>query len=224
PIVPVTANLPRALEARPMWWLTSGILLVSVLAACAPTGTAPAAAPPAPPAASAPTAAAPAAPGTPAAAPAKPELEPISLEIGLPATTAFTWPFLVIRDGPIGAQERMTLELPILDTDQRVTQATLSGSVDFGEAAFDTVVRAVEQGGDIVTIGGNINRPPYALAVRQGIDGIADLRGKRFAVTDLRGGSTLVLKQLLETNGLRDGDYELLPLGGTPNRYGALLN
>jgi ABC-type nitrate/sulfonate/bicarbonate transport system substrate-binding protein len=206
-----------------MWWLTSGILLVSVLAACAPSGTAPAAPPQAPPAASPPSAV-PAAPAAPAAAPAKPELEPISLEVGLPATTAFTWPFLVIRDGPIGAQERMSLELPILDTDQRVTQATLSGSVDFGEAAFDTVVRAVEQGGDVVTIGGNINRPPYALAVRQGIDSIADLRGKRFAVTDLRGGSTLVLKQLLDANGLCDGDYELLPLGGTPNRYGALVN
>src|SRR3982751_3348140 len=103
-----------------MWWLTSGILLLSFLASCAPAGTAPAAPSPAPP-------------------PATPELQPISLEIGLPATTAFTWPFLVIRDGPIGVQERITLELPILDTDQRVTQATLSGSVDFGEAAFATL-------------------------------------------------------------------------------------
>jgi ABC-type nitrate/sulfonate/bicarbonate transport system substrate-binding protein len=175
-----------------MRWLLSGILMVSVLAACAPSGTAPAAPSKPPTAPTAPAAAAPAAsaaPSAPAAAPAKPEPQPINLEIGLPATTAFTWPFLVIRDGPIGPQERVTLELTILDTDQRVTQATLSGSIDIGEASFDTVVRAVEQGGDVVTIGGNINRPPYALAVRQGIDSIADLRGKKFAVTDLRGGS-----------------------------------
>ena len=88
-----------------MWWLTSGILLVSVLAACAPSGTAPAAPPQAPPRRRAPRRRSRA-----AAAPAKPELEPIQLEVGLPATTAFTWPFLVIRDGPIGAQERMTLD------------------------------------------------------------------------------------------------------------------
>jgi len=209
------------------------VAVSSLLLACSGSG-APAAAPSGgavrePPAAAGPSAAATGAPavGAPTAAPVRAVREPpapLTFEIGLPTNTAFTWPFFVIRDGPIGDQERLKVELTILDTDARTAQATLGGSIDFGEVAFDAVVRAAEQGGDLVTLGGNINRPPYALAVRQGIDGYADLRGKKFAVTDLRGGSTLVLKQLLLGYGLRDGDYDLLPLGGTPNRYGALVN
>jgi NitT/TauT family transport system substrate-binding protein len=112
----------------------------------------------------------------------------------------------------------------VVETDARAIQALVGGSVDFAEAAMDAVVRAADQGGDLVAVGGNINRPPYALAVRQNVTSYADLKGKKFAVTDLRGGSTVVLKLLLQTNGLREDDYDLQPLGGTPNRYAALAN
>jgi NitT/TauT family transport system substrate-binding protein len=118
----------------------------------------------------------------------------------------------------------VTIDWTITETDARAIQALVGGSVDFAEAAMDAVARAAEQGGDLVAIGGNINRPPYALAVRQGISSYADLKGKKFAVTDLRGGSTVVLKLLLQANGLREDDYDLQPLGGTPNRYAALAN
>jgi len=129
-----------------------------------------------------------------------------------------------LRDGSLGAQEHVTVDWTIVETDARAVQALVGGSVDFAEAAMDAVARAVDQGGDLVAIGGNINRPPYALAVRQNITSYADLKGKKFAVTDLRGGSTLVLKLMLQANGLREDDYDLQPLGGTPNRYAALAN
>jgi ABC-type nitrate/sulfonate/bicarbonate transport system substrate-binding protein len=148
----------------------------------------------------------------------------MTINVALPALTAFIWPFVVLRDGPVGAQERVTIDWTITETDARAIQALVGGSVDFAEAAMDAVARAAEQGGDLVAIGGNINRPPYALAVRQGVTSYADLKGKKFAVTDLRGGSTVVLKLLLQANGLREDDYDLQPLGGTPNRYAALAN
>jgi NitT/TauT family transport system substrate-binding protein len=138
--------------------------------------------------------------------------------------TAFVWPFVVLKDGPVGAQERVTVDWTVTETDARAVQALLGGSVDYAEAAMDAVARAVDQGADLVAIGGNINRPPYALAVRQGINSYADLKGQKFAVTDLRGGSTVVLKLLLQANGLKADDYDLIPLGGTPNRYAALAN
>jgi NitT/TauT family transport system substrate-binding protein len=148
----------------------------------------------------------------------------MTINVALPALTAFIWPFVVLRDGPVGAQERVTIDWTITETDARAIQALVGGSVDFAEAAMDAVARAADQGGDLVAVGGNINRPPYALAVRQGINSYADLKGKKFAVTDLRGGSTVVLKLLLQANGLREDDYDLQPLGGTPNRYAALAN
>jgi NitT/TauT family transport system substrate-binding protein len=192
------------------------MLLGTSLAACAPAGG------PAPPRPAdtptiAPRAAAP-------PAPAPPAPSPLKVEVALPALTALIWPFVIIRDGPIGAQEHLALDWTIVETDARAAQALLGGSVNLAEAAMDAVARAVDQGGDVVSIGGNINHPPYAIAARPEIQSFAELRGKKFAVTDLRGGSTVMLKLLLQANGLREGDYDLLPLGGTPNRYTALAN
>ncbi len=218
-------------------------------AACGPSASAPAAPPPSagastaaqpakpsttggnsttqPPSAGGSSAASSGAPSTSGAAasqPAAAELAPMTINVALPALTAFIWPFVVLRDGPVGAQEHVAVDWTIVETDARAVQALVGGSVDFAEAALDAVARAVDQGGDLVAVGGNINRPPYALAVRQGVTSYADLKGKKFAVTDLRGGSTVVLKLLMRANGLQDDDYDLLPLGGTPNRYSALAN
>ncbi|HZU07099.1 MAG TPA: ABC transporter substrate-binding protein [Chloroflexota bacterium] len=195
------------------------LLLVAVLLSAALGACAPAASGPAPPRSDTPVAASQAAPPAVASAPS-----PLRVEVALPALTGLIWPFVIIRDGPIGAQEHLALDWTIVETDARAVQALLGGSVDLAEAAMDAVARAADQGGDVVSIGGNINHPPYAIAARPEITSFAELRGKKFAVTDLRGGSTVMLKLLLQANGLREGDYDLLPLGGTPNRYTALAN
>lgn len=186
------------------------LALLLLAAGCAPA--APAAPPPAP---AAPGRAAPA----PAATPA-----PLALEVAVPALTALIWPFVIVRDGPIGTPHGLRLDWTVVETDARAAQALLGGSVDFAEAAMDAVARAVEQGGDIVAIGGNMNRPPYALAVRPDLQRWEDVCGKKLAVPDLRGGSTILLKLLLGAHGIREGEYDLQPLGGTPNRYAALAN
>jgi NitT/TauT family transport system substrate-binding protein len=143
-------------------------------------------------------------------------------EVTLAALIALEWPFLVVRDGPIGGRENVNLELTVVETDARSAQALVGGSVDFAETSIDAIARAAEQGADLVAIGGIINRPPYALATRSNITSYADLQGKSVAVTDLRGGSTVVLRLMLGANGLHDSDVDLRPFGSTTNRYAAL--
>src|SRR5579885_3290177 len=151
------------------------------------------------------------------------QLAPVSYEVTLAALIAFEWPFIAVRDGVIG-QQQTNLELTVVETDARSAQALLGGSVDFAETSIDAIARADERGGDLVAIGGVVNKPPYALAVRPGINSYDDLRGRSIAVTDPRGGSTVVLKLLLGANGLRDDDYDMRPFGSTTNRYAALTN
>ncbi|HLI28608.1 MAG TPA: ABC transporter substrate-binding protein [Chloroflexota bacterium] len=192
-------------------WVGLPLVLGLLVTACAPAAAPPAPSPPAPTT------------SREAAAPA-PSPAPLTLEVAVPALTALPWPFVVVRDGPIGAQYGIRLDWIVTETDARSAQALLGGSVDFAEAAMDAVARAVDQGGDIVAIGGNMNRPPYALAVRATIQRWEDVRGKKLAVPDLRGGSTILLKLLLGAHGIHEEDYDLQPLGGTPNRYAALAN
>jgi len=147
---------------------------------------------------------------------------PVHFEAGIVALTAFEWPWFVIRDGPIGPRNTATMEISVFETDARALQALVSSSVDVVETSLDAVARSVEQGADVVIVGSEVNRPPYALAVRDSIQSYADLRGRRIAVTDLVGGSTVVLRLMLQANGLSERDVDLIPLGGTPNRYTAL--
>jgi ABC-type nitrate/sulfonate/bicarbonate transport system substrate-binding protein len=147
---------------------------------------------------------------------------PLNFEAGIVALTAFEWPWFVIRDGPIGPRNTATMALSVFETDARALQALVSSSVDVVETSLDAVARSVEQGADVVIVGSEVNRPPYALAVRDSIQSYADLRGRRIAVTDLVGGSTVVLRLMLQANGLSERDVDLIPLGGTPNRYTAL--
>jgi ABC-type nitrate/sulfonate/bicarbonate transport system substrate-binding protein len=147
---------------------------------------------------------------------------PVHFEAGIVALTAFEWPWFVIRDGPIGQRNTATMEISVFETDARALQALVSSSVDVVETSLDAVARAVEQGADVVIVGSEVNRPPYALAVRDSIQSYADLRGRRVAVTDLVGGSTVVLRLMLQANRLAESDVDLIPLGGTPNRYTAL--
>lgn len=56
-----------------------------------------------------------------------------------------------------------------------------------------------------------------------GIKTYADLRGKSLAVDALTTGFAFVLREMLAKNGLKEGDYTLEPIGGTPARYEKLL-
>ena len=147
---------------------------------------------------------------------------PVHFEAGIVALTAFEWPWFVVRDGPVGPRNTATMAINVFETDARALQALVSSSVDVVETSLDAVARAAEQGADVVIVGSEVNRPPYALAVRDSIQSYADLRGRRIAVTDLVGGSTVVLRLMLQANGLSEADVDLVPLGSTPNRYTAL--
>ncbi|HLH26415.1 MAG TPA: ABC transporter substrate-binding protein [Chloroflexota bacterium] len=200
-------------------WL--GLVVCTLLAACAPAtapgavapSTGPANAPPAPPVG---------APSTSPAAAAASEPPLITTEIAIPSLDAFAWPFVVVRDGPIGTQQRLNLDWTVVDTDARSMQALLGGSADFALLSLDALARAVDQGADVVAIGGHINRPTYGIAARPELTSIEDIRGKTVAVSDLRGGSTVILKLLLQAKGVKEDEYELLPLGGTMNRFTGL--
>jgi len=57
------------------------------------------------------------------------------------------------------------------------------------------------------------------LYARPEIRSYADLRGKPISVDALTTGFAFVLRKMLEAGGLHDGDYTLVPAGGTLQRY-----
>jgi NitT/TauT family transport system substrate-binding protein len=172
----------------------------------------------------APPAAAPsgAAPGGQASAPAAPAA-PVNLRFGQVTTTAMFWPVYAGQTKGHFQAENVTVEQIVFRVSSDATRAVSSDSVEIaGGTATDSVMLADEQGADVIAVAGALNKPTYSLIVRPEIRSFADLRGKTLGVSDLKDGSTTLLMNMLERQGLKHNDYDVVQAGGTPDRYAAV--
>ena len=217
--------------------LLSSTLLALALAACG-SGAAPAASSPAPaskPVAVSPSASAAAPASKPAAASAKPAASAspgaaakpgnlTKVEFGATALTAFNWPEYVADNKGYRKDEGLDVQRTIFQTDAQNTQALIGGSVNISQATIDVIIRAdtTAKSNDIKMVGGNVANPPYAIVTKADIKDWKDLSGKQVAVTDLTGGSTVVLKKALTANGVDPKSVTMIASGGTSNRLAAL--
>ena len=69
---------------------------------------------------------------------------------------------------------------------------------------------------------GRTTVPIYTLIVPPSIQTYADLRGRRLAVAGVTDPLNVILIRMLDANGLQPADYDLVPVGGTPERLAAV--
>lgn len=205
--------------------LFSSALLAAALAACGSSG-APSTTPAAPaskPATNSPAASTAGAASKPAATSAKPG-SVTTLQFGATALTAFNWPEYVAETKGYWKAEGLDVQRTIFQTDAQNTQALIGGSVNISQATIDVIIRAdtTARTNDIKMVGGNVANPPYAIVTKPDISSWKDLAGKQVAVTDLTGGSTVVLKKALAANGVDPKSVTMISSGGTSNRLAAL--
>ncbi|HLG69517.1 MAG TPA: ABC transporter substrate-binding protein [Chloroflexota bacterium] len=228
PVRPFTAVLPSALLA---------ISLVACGSSAAPASSSPAAAAGKPAASTAPAdaASAGAKPATGASASAKPAAAAsgsaaakpgnlTKLEFGATALTAFNWPEYVAENKGFWKDQGLDVQRTIFQTDSQNIQALVSGSVNVSQATIDVIIRAdsTAKNNDIKMVAGNVSDPPYAIVTKPDISTWKDLAGKQVAVTDLTGGSTVLLKKALAANGVDPKSVTMISSGGTSNRLAAL--
>jgi ABC-type amino acid transport substrate-binding protein len=149
---------------------------------------------------------------------------PATLQYGMPVATIGMIDLFVAERRGLFAEQGLQVEVITTGPASQTVQALVSGSVDIGSAASDSAINAVERGADLVFVAGAINRVIYSLIGSRGVTGYDDLRGKNVAVSDLRDGSTTLLRRLLLHAGLSADDVNFVPLGGTPNRAAAVTS
>ena len=139
------------------------------------------------------------------------------------------WPIWVAQDKGFLAREGLALE--ITPTPGSVFQMTnlIAGKFDIALTAIDNLVAYDEGQGEVPVpgtpdlfafMGGNNSF--LSLYVLPEIRSYGDLRGKELAVDAVSTGFAFVLQDMLAANGLKDGDYKLVPAGGTLQRWEAL--
>jgi ABC-type nitrate/sulfonate/bicarbonate transport system substrate-binding protein len=129
------------------------------------------------------------------------------------------------------ARQNLNVTTEITPNSIEQFQRLISGDIDIAITAMDNVV-AYDEGqgapdvhspGDFVAfMGGDSGQ--LTLWARPDIRSYADLKGTTLAVDAVQTGYTFVLRRMLETVGLNDGDYKLEAAGGTPKRYAALTS
>jgi ABC-type nitrate/sulfonate/bicarbonate transport system substrate-binding protein len=99
--------------------------------------------------------------------------------------------------------------------------ALVSGSLDVAGMPLDTIL-LTQGAGDVVGIASETETPIYSLVGGTGVDVPADLRDKAIAASGPTSGNTALLKKMLGGLGLGPADYQIINVGGTPDRYTAL--
>jgi ABC-type nitrate/sulfonate/bicarbonate transport system substrate-binding protein len=145
-----------------------------------------------------------------------------SVNYGNIVLTASNWPFLIAEQEGLFQNEGIDFKRVIGGNTTATTQALVAGSTDFAQMNLVNLLAANSAGADLIVIGGDSTVPIYTLIVHPSIKSYADLKGKRLAVTGPTDPLNYVLARMLAANGLTPSDYEMIGLGGTPQRLAAV--
>jgi NitT/TauT family transport system substrate-binding protein len=145
-----------------------------------------------------------------------------TINYGTITISALHWPYLIAEQEGMLQKEGIDMKRVLGGTTTATSQALVAGSTDFAQMNLVQLLSANSAGADLVAVAGDTLVPIYALVVHPSIKGYADLKGKRLAVAGPTDPLNYVLARMLAANGLTPGDYEMIGLGGTPNRLAAV--
>ncbi|MDP2726522.1 MAG: ABC transporter substrate-binding protein, partial [Dehalococcoidia bacterium] len=161
------------------------------------------------------------APTTPAAPTATPK--PVTVKYGTTPRIAWFWADFIADSKGFYKAEGVTREEITFQTSNELTAAMLGGSVNVGPINPSSVVTANQKGADLTIVSSMIQKPLFSLVAKPEFKSYDQLKGKKIGVFALKGsGSTALLVRLLAAKGLKSGDYDMIAVGGTPQRFAAL--
>jgi ABC-type nitrate/sulfonate/bicarbonate transport system substrate-binding protein len=153
--------------------------------------------------------------------------QPVPLRYGQAYSAArsiFSLPIAVAQREGFFRREGLDFELiiPIPGGSDKMIDALHDDTVDVTHVATAFLIRAGLAGSDAVAIAGEFNNPIYSLIAKPEIKSYADLKGKLLGFADEAGTITISARKLLALHGLREGDFQVKTIEGTPARFNCL--
>jgi ABC-type nitrate/sulfonate/bicarbonate transport system substrate-binding protein len=129
----------------------------------------------------------------------------------------------IARQQGFFAREDIKLDyVPIAGGTDKMVAALDQGRLDVTQTATPYLIQAVLNGSDAVAIAGETANPIYSLIAKPEIASFADLKGKRIGLSLPVDTISISMRRLLALKGLRDSDYQVKELVGTPVRFDCL--
>ena len=139
-------------------------------------------------------------------------------------------PLWVAEEKGLFARNELEVQLRSAPNSVALIQGLANNEEDIAMAAFDNVVAYQEGQGELKLATTpdffafmGFSRGTIRLVVNPDVKGYDDLRGKTLAVDAVSTGYSLVLRKLLQLEGLKEGDYRLESIGATAIRAQALM-
>jgi NitT/TauT family transport system substrate-binding protein len=149
--------------------------------------------------------------------------EPVTLgTIGQPS--ANYWPELVAQDKGFYAAEDLKVDFVYIPSSAALVQQVTAGSLGIGiQTGLADPLRAVGMGAPISIVRIEVQAPPYDLVAKPSIAGLKDLKGKLISLGGPKDITRIYVDRMLEPNGVKDGEFDMVFAGATTARASALL-
>lgn len=141
-----------------------------------------------------------------------------AIKIGATSRSMIFFPLFAAQKKGFFEAEGLQVEIPVFGSSSKATQALISDSIQFGHTNPENVFRVNPRGAGLKIIGGLTNAPTFSIVAQAKYKKVADLKGARMAVTNIRTGLGTMFTFVMEKNGLKyPGDYALVEVPGTPD-------
>ncbi len=140
------------------------------------------------------------------------------------ARSIFSLPVAIAERQNLFRREGLNFKIvvPIPGGSDKMIDALHDDNCDVTHVAAPFLIRAALGGSDAVAIAAEFTNPIYSLVVKSEIKSYDDLRGKVIGLADEAGTITISTRKLLAMHGVRDGDFRVKIIEGTPARWSCL--
>ena len=144
--------------------------------------------------------------------------------VGVTGTpNALGWPFYIAIEKGFFAAEDITVDKIFAPSSAAVILQATAGALDMTvEGAFVDVIRAIEKGSPLAIVRILVQTPPYELLAKPSIKSLKELKGKTVSIGGPKDVTRIYLNRMLEPNGLKDSDVDLVYAGASSARLSAL--
>ncbi len=137
--------------------------------------------------------------------------------------TAMSWPYeIAIAKGFFDA-EGISVDTVSAPSSTAVVLQAAAGAIDVTvQGAFVDVIRAIEKGAPLAIVRIMVQTPPYELLAKPSIKSLKELKGRTISIGGQKDVTHVYLNRMLEPNGIKDSDLDLVYAGASSARWTAL--
>ena len=139
------------------------------------------------------------------------------------SSSANGWPSYVAIEKGMFAAAGIKPDAVFAQSNAAVIQQVAAGSINVStNSGLVDPIRAIQKGAPLAIIRIEVQVPPYSLLAKSTIKSMKELKGKLISVGGAKDITRIFVEQMLGSNGVKPGEFDMTFAGATSARFSAL--